>query len=686
MLIKSLLSLLLITAVAASGASAEDQSKPVPEEVVLKADRLSHEQNEDVIQAEGNVELVWGGTRLYSAIATYYRGEGLVSAGGGIKLLKDDDILTGESAKLKLVSRTGLIEKGHMFVRKNNLHLRGAEIEKIGDQDYRLQQGSITTCDGERPGWKFVVDDLKVTIDEFATGKSAFFYLGETPVFWLPYIIFPVKTERQSGFFFPKFGNSEKKGVFLDIPYYWAISASSDATFDLDLQSKRGVGMGLEYRYLSLNRGNGLTRAYLIYDTLQDRFRGDLGLKQQANFAADTYWRADVNLALDEDFYRDYGVVSGEYNKQYLETIVFLSHKRGDLIASAGVDYLNNLDVPNNKTTLQTLPFLTLMGTGARLGATPLYYSYDASAVHLERDEGARGERLGFSPRLTIGQELVAGVSGRLWAGYNQRFYHATDAGSADDWHGHGVAEGGGAVQAEFGRTFDTASGGLVKLRHLLIPELGYEFREKRSTAEIPFFDYDDRPVAGQLLTLSLHNVLTGKSVKGDTVDYRDLLRVTLSQGYQLSGERRDLLVLVDEGRPFTDTRLKAELFPDPRLRLQTDLRISPYSGSLTNASLGVDGVGTTGSRLGLSWHRAQNELDYLEGSFTLKELKPFTVSALGRYAFDKPGFLEKMYSVEYGHQCWSLNVTYRERPDNKELTFNFTLTGLGATGPLRAF
>jgi len=684
-LIKSLLSLLLIIAVTVSGASAEDQAKPVPDEVVLKADRLSHEQDEDVIQAEGSVEVVWGGTRLYSAIATYYRGEGLVSAGGGIKLLKDDDILTGESARLKLVSRTGLIEKGHIFVRKNNLHLRGAEIEKTGDQDYRLQQGSITTCDGDRPGWKFVVDDLNVTIDDFATGRNAFFYLGETPVFWLPYMLFPIKTERQSGFFFPKFGNSEKKGIFLDIPYYWAISSSSDATFDLDLQSKRGVGMGLEHRYLSLNGGNGLTRAYLIYDSLQNRFRGDLGLKQQANFAADTYWRADVNLALDNDFYRDYGVVSGEYNKQYLETIVFLSHKRADLLVSAGVDYLNNLDAPNNKATLQTLPFLTFMGTGARVGATPLYYSYDVSAVHLERDEGSRGERLGFSPRLTIGQELVAGVSGRFWAGYNQRLYHATDAGSVDGWHGHGVAEGGGAVQAEFGRTFDTAGGDLVKLRHLLIPELGYEFREKRSTAEIPFFDYDDRPVAGQLLTLSLHNVLTGKSVKGNTVDYRDLLRVTISQGYQLSGDRRDLLVLVDDGRPFTDTRLKAELFPDPRLRLQTDLRISPYSGSLTNAALGVEGVGATGSRLGLSWHRAQNELDYLEGSFTLKELKPFTFSALGRYALDKPGFLEKMYSAEYGHQCWSLNVTYRERPDNKELTFNFALTGLGATGPLRA-
>lgn len=687
MLHRVLLSLPLLAALAAT-ASAADRTGLPSGEVRLQADRLVHEQNENLLRADGNVELFWSGSRLYADMMTYLQGEGTVTASGRVKLLKDDDVLSGDSAKLQIESRTGTVDNGHMFVKKNNLHLRGVKMEKTGEQDYRLQQGSITSCDGDAPGWKFMVDDLKISMDDFATGRNAFFYLGNTPVFWMPYILFPVKTERQSGFFFPKFGNSSKKGVYLDIPYYWAISPSSDATFDLDLQSKRGVGIGVDHRYLSEAKGHGENHAYLIFDTQKDKFRGDLGLKQQVNFSADTYWRADVNLTLDREFYRDYGVFSGEYNKQYLGTTAFLTHKIDSLLATAGVDYINDLEADDNRATLQKLPYLNLMGSGERIGSSSFYYSFSSSLVHMERDTGSTGQRLIVSPRLSYGRPVGEWLGARLWAGYGQRLYHVTDSTDADGWHGRGGAEGGASLQSELARVFEVPLGGMSRLQHRVIPELAYEFSEKQDEGDLPFFDYDDRPVAGQVMTLFLRNVLTGKTVKNDLPEYRDLLHLTLSQGYQLSGERRDLLVLADAGRPFADTRLKAEIQPLPALSIHGDLRVSPYSGSLTNASLGLDGGEAKGSskRLGISWHHAKDKLDYLEGRFTVTELNPFTLSAMGRYSLDKPGFLETLYSVEYKQQCWSFNVTYRERPDNNELTFNFTLAGLGPIGPLRAF
>jgi LPS-assembly protein len=680
-----LTSTLLLALAAPAGAAG--QSPPAGGELHLRADRLVHEQGDDILRADGNVELVWSGSTLYADMVTYLREAGMVKASGGVKLLKDGDVLNGDRLSLEVASRTGLVENGHMFVKKNNLHLRGAQIAKTGEQDYRLQQGSITSCDGDKPSWRFLVDDLKITMDDFATGRNAFFYLGDTPVFWMPYILFPVKTERQSGFFFPKFGNSSKKGVYLDLPYYWAISPSSDATFDLDLQSKRGVGIGVEHRYLSSAKGHGENHGYLIFDTQQDRFRGDLGLKQQVNFSPDTYWRADVNLALDRDFYRDYGVSTGEYNRQYLGTTAFLAHRLGNsLLATAGVDYLNDLQADNNRFTLQKLPYLSLMGSGQRIGSTPFYYSFTSSLAEMQRDTGGSGQRLMVSPRLTYAPPLGEWLGGRLWAGYGERVYHADVATETGVWQARGGAEGGVVLGSQLARTFDVSLGGMTRLQHLMIPELSYEFRETQSDADIPFFDYDDRPATGQVLTLSLQNQLTGKTVKNGLAEYRELLRLTLSQGYQLSGERRDLLVLADEGRPFADTRLKAEILPLPALRLFGDLRVSPYSGTLTNASLGLDGGEAKGNRLGIGWHHAKDRLDYLEGRFTLMELRPFTLSALGRYSFDKPGFLETLYSVEYQHQCWSFNLTYRERPGNNELTFNFTLAGLGPLGPLRAF
>src|SRR6185369_1650290 len=49
-------------------------------------------------------------------------------------------------------------------------------------------------------------------------------------------------------------------------------------------------------------------------------------------------------------------------------------------------------------------------------------------------------------------------------------------------------------------------------------------------------------------------NSLVGRSATGEAVQYRDLLRFLVSQGYQLGGDHRDLEVIVDQSRPFTDT------------------------------------------------------------------------------------------------------------------------------------
>jgi len=681
--------MIFLAALAASSAGAEQngpaKNGPAPGEMRLRADRLSHEQDDDRIRADGNVELIWNGTRLYADMATYLQGEGVIAARGKVRVLRGDDILTGDSVRLKVDDRTGTIENGHMFVRKNNLHLRAAEIEKTDEESLRMRQGSITTCDGETPSWKFLVDDLKVSRNDYATGSNAYFYLGNTPVFWLPYIVFPVLSERQSGFLFPRFGNSNKKGVFLDTPYYWAISPSSDATINLDLQSTRGVGIGVDHRYLSRDKGHGRNRAYLIFDTRQDRFRGDLELKQQVNFSSDTYWRADVNLTLDRDYYRDYGQNSGDYNRQYLGTTAFLSQRFDSLLLSGGVDFIDDLDAANNDATLQKLPYVTFMESGRRIGDSRFSYSFDSSIVQMDRDIGGSGQRFTLAPRLAYYRPIGDLLTGGLWAGYEQRLYHATKDTGEGGWQGKGAAVGGASLRTELARVYDVSFGESSRLRHVILPELAYSFRENSGDDGLPFFDFDDRPVTGQLLTLSLRNILTGKSVRGETADYRDLLRLTLSQGYQLSGERRDLLVLQDDGRSFADTHLKGEILPHPLLRFMTDLYVSPYNGSLTNASLGVDGGEPKGDRLGLSWHHVQDKLDYLEGNFTLG-LQPFNLSAMGRYSFDKPGFLETLYSVEYRQQCWSFNLTYRERPDNNELTFNFTLAGLGPLGPMRAF
>ena len=68
----------------------------------------------------------------------------------------------------------------------------------------------------------------------------------------MPYLIFPAKTTRQTGFLFPRFAYSrDKNGLDVEIPFYWAVSDSADATFFQRYMEKRGFKEGVEFRYFT---------------------------------------------------------------------------------------------------------------------------------------------------------------------------------------------------------------------------------------------------------------------------------------------------------------------------------------------------------------------------------------------------------------------------------------------------
>lgn len=645
--------------------------------VLLRADHLSHDQKEELVRASGNVEMEWTGAHLYAAMASYWRGKGMVVAEGGVRLNKNGDTLSGERAEFYLESQKGTVDKGELFLKQHNIHVGGEKIDKTGEQDYRIKNGTISTCDNPSSGWKFKVDDLKLTVDEFATGRNAVLYLADVPAFWLPYIIFPAKSERQSGFLIPTAGNSTKKGAFLEIPYYFAPSPSMDMTFTADLQSRRGAGLAIDHRYLGENKGQGQSHGYIIYDLEKNKIRGDIEIKQQHNFTENTYWRADVSYALDRDYFRDYGALNGEYNRQYLETLLFLSHKKSDLLFSAGADYLNNLDAPNNSATMQSIPFVTVNGTGSPIPGTPLYYSFGLTSANFERESGWRGQRLSLAPAVSM--PLHAGpVTGALQGGYSQRFYSAENSVSGSSQDQRGLFNLDAMLQSSFARVYDTPLLDAGRFRHTITPQIRYTLIEEKKQEDLPFFDYDDRVPGGGLLSLSLLNSVTGRSATANGVEYRDLARFSVTQGYQASGTRRDLLVLVDEGRRFTDTRFAAELFPFKQWRIFTDDRVSPYSGTVTNAAVGSEIGNRNGTSVGLEYRHAEGALDYLSGRVKYADFRPYVFAVEGRYSFDRASFLETLYSLEYKHQCWSILLSYRDRIDNKEFSFSFNLSGLG--------
>lgn len=654
--------------------------------VTIEADTLSHDSETNTFKANGNVRIRGRGLTLLSDSATLWQAKNEGEAVGNVVLKKDGDQLRSDRLKLDFTKETGEAENGDLFVKQGNFHLRAKRMSKVGTDSYHLDRGTFTTCDGDSPSWKFAASDVEVTVGEYMTGKHALFYIKDVPVLYFPYVVFPVKRERQSGFLTPRVGNSTLNGFSVSLGYYWVIAPNQDATIGLDVLSKRGAGLALDYRYIRKRGSEGEFRGYVIYDTQQQRFRGDLTQKHQETVSETFNFKSDINLVSDRNFYHDYAEATGIYNRSVLESSVSATkYFRRYLLAAEG-RYVQDISAPNNRATLQRLPTVSLTGIHQQVWNLPLYYSLDSNFTNFDRAEGVRGQRLDIHPRLTFLHPLgPLEVSG--WAGYRQRLYNAYGTSTGDGYHGAGLFDAGGAVSSTLARVFDTGNPVMPKVRHLLIPEVRYGYVQEREQESLPFFDYNDRIVGEDMVTYSLTNYVAVRfGHDGGSPEYRDLLYFRVSQGYELGGGRRDLLTLVDEQRRFTDIRFEGTVHPLQRFSISFDSRLNPYRLHLSTSGVAADISDGQGNSAGLGYRYARGVVQYIEGRAGIALVKPFILNYTGRYSFDRKGFLESSYSLEYRHQCWSVILSYRDRLASREFFINFALSGIGSLGKIRAF
>jgi LPS-assembly protein len=654
------------------------------QEVRLKADRMSVDVPSETYQATGSVRLEREGALLLADSVVYRRLTGDAFADGNVFMEKAGDTLRGTRLTINLDSQQGELLNGELFVKKTNFRVTGERLQKTGDEDYRVQQGSFTTCDGDHPSWHFEARELEVTLDEFATGRHAVFYVGKVPLLYTPYLIFPVKRDRQSGLLLPHVGHSTKKGAYYVQPWYWAISPSQDVTFDLDLQSARGAGAGADYRYLRKRGSEGELQVFGIYDSQVERFRGELNQRHLELLTPSFTLASDVHLIADRAYYRDYSEDYGEYNRQLLSSSVSFDKQWERFGASGEFRYVEDLVAPNNKASLQMLPALGFVAAGSRLGPVPLYFSMDSGLVNFQRVEGVTGQRLILHPRLTLYQKPAGIFDLALSGGYQERFYNAFGTDAPGGIRNVGQADAGGSLSLPLERIYQG------RYRHLITPSVDYGFVQTRSDDDVHLFDYNDQVLGQSILRWSVTSTLTGKELQPEgPARYRDLSYLRLSQGYQFSGTRRDLLTLVDPGHRLTDLMLESKTWPRSDLAVLFDSRYNTVDNNLSTANLALQatwGDSAANNLAQLGYRYSRDELNYLEGHFAFPVTSQVSAKLLGRYSIDKGSILESRYALEYKRQCWSIIASYTDRPDNKVFNLNFTLAGIGALVPVRAF
>src|ERR1044071_2961276 len=246
---------IFLSAIPASGQFLQGRPRNDGQGIEITADKLTSGNGGSKIEASGNVEIKRQETTLKADEVQFDRQTQDVEAKGKISL--DDPewkVKSADSMQLNMEKETGELQNADVFLEQGHLSLSGRRFQKFSGQTYHIDDGFFTTCFCETgvpswvPSWKFSAEQMDLSLEGLGIIKHGYFYIYDVPIFYLPYGFFPLRSERQSGFLFPKFGTSSKDGFRFQQPFFWALSKSTDATFAMDVESKTRIGVLGEFR------------------------------------------------------------------------------------------------------------------------------------------------------------------------------------------------------------------------------------------------------------------------------------------------------------------------------------------------------------------------------------------------------------------------------------------------------
>jgi len=153
---------------------------------------------------------------------------------------------------------------------------KSTSTELLADQNIVLHQTVFTNCPPENTDWTLHAEKITLIPDTGrAKAKNLHLKTRGVPIFYWPYLEYPIDNKRHSGFLFPSYSSSSQSGLSLTIPYYFNLAPNYDLILGLSGYTKRGVGIESHFRYISAHTSTILDLQYLPSDSAYQKFRND---------------------------------------------------------------------------------------------------------------------------------------------------------------------------------------------------------------------------------------------------------------------------------------------------------------------------------------------------------------------------------------------------------------------------
>lgn len=300
--------------------------------MLLEADEVIYNEDEDTVTAVGKVQIYYGATSLQARKVIYNRKTERVFAEGDVRIVDETgNVVTAESADVTRSFAEGFIKSVRIdTVQRTRITAESAT--RRDDNVTEVNKATYTACvkcrqTPERPPtWQIkaakVVQNQQEQMVYYQDARLEFWGV---PLAYVPYFAHPdLSVKRKSGFLSPNAFVSDLLGVGVSAGYFWAPAQDWDITLRPSYLSRQGLVGDVEIRH-AVDGGQWSLRMVGLHQNDPDAFRTSSQsaatwandssnrtwrgmLSSTGNFSLGQQWAAGwrVNITSDVDFLTDY--------------------------------------------------------------------------------------------------------------------------------------------------------------------------------------------------------------------------------------------------------------------------------------------------------------------------------------------------------------------------------------------
>ena len=356
----------------------------------------------------GNVRVEQGERLLASDELVYDQSDQVLEATGNVRFWGDGVYVAGDRARAEIENEAIVVEPVTAFMLEAEQgHGRAADFRTVGTERMTANDVTYTTCDpGDSgdPDWRLTASRVEFDrAEDTGVARDTWLELSGRRVFYLPWISFPLSSQRKSGFLTPTWGAGRSSGVELTTPYYFNLAPNRDATLAARAMSDRGMQAQGELRFLSRTWGFGrLAAEVLPYDAEFDDDRTAFDLVHRHAWA--DRWSTDARMewVSDPEYLQDLGTDLSQTSRTHLPRRFDASYRGDDWDALIRIEDFQTLDrtILAHDRPYARLPQV-LMWTNAPERSRALNFHATVELAYFDQRSLTTGTRVDVRPSLS---------------------------------------------------------------------------------------------------------------------------------------------------------------------------------------------------------------------------------------------------------------------------------------------